>query len=416
MRNNTTFRADLANGNFFNLANSLNAFNGVGSGPAGAVPATVAGETGTVLRRANRGFNVSGGTTIAGGPVIPAGLYPENWIVSNPQFGNGRYWMNSGSSNYHSLQVQTTFKPITGLSVQMTYVFSKALEIAGVNGNGGGLTSGDPVYTNPAERAKDYALAPNNVTHDFRSFGTFELPIGPNKMLLGNSRGVVARIVERWQTSFIANASSGQPASLVAANMLYGNGVADIVNPYDIHQGSVSWNGQFGNYYGSGALGKVSDPQCAGVAASLVAFCSLQAVTDAATGKILFQNPTPGMRGNEGRQTINLPGLWTFDAAMSKAVHVTESVIFQIRLDATNILNHPGISSPTLDINNTNAFGLITSKDTSHREFRGTMRLTFGYGTRGQTPRSPNSEREICHLSLVNCHLPFMEGGFYSLP
>jgi hypothetical protein len=123
MRNNTTFRADLANGNFFNLANSLNTYNGTGS--AGSVPATVAGETGTVLRRANKGFNVPGGTTIAGGPVIPAGLYPENWIVSNPQFGNDRYWMNSGSSNYHSLQVQTTFKPINGLSVQLTYVFSR---------------------------------------------------------------------------------------------------------------------------------------------------------------------------------------------------------------------------------------------------------------------------------------------------
>jgi hypothetical protein len=32
MRNNTTFRADLANGNFLNLANSLNTFNGVGTG------------------------------------------------------------------------------------------------------------------------------------------------------------------------------------------------------------------------------------------------------------------------------------------------------------------------------------------------------------------------------------------------
>ncbi len=338
----------------------------------------MAGETGTVLRRANKGFNVQGGTTIAGGPVIPAGLYPENWIVSNPQFGNDRYWMNSGTSNYHSLQVQTTVKPITGLSVQFTYVFSKALEVAGINGNGGGLTSGDPVYTNPAERNKDYALAPNHVSHDFRSFGTFELPIGPNKLVLGNSCGVLARIVERWQTSFIVNASSGQPASVVAANMLYGNGVADIVSPFATENGSVSWNGQFGSYFGTGNLGKVSDPQCA--ASRSIAgrnFCTLQAVTDAKTGQILFQNPTPGKRGTEGRQTISLPGTWSFDAAISKAFHVTEGVIFQVRLDSTNILNHPGISSPTLDINNTNAFGLITSKDASHREFRGTMRITF---------------------------------------
>jgi hypothetical protein len=256
-------------------------------------------------------------------------------------------------------------------------VFSRALEVAGINGNGGGLTSGDPVYTNPAERSKDYSLAPNHVAHDFRSFGTFELPIGPNKMLLGNSMGALARIVERWQTSFIVNASTGQPASVVASNMLYGNGVADIVYPFSTDQGKVSWNGQFGSYFGTGVLGKIPDPQCALVGSQLTTSCSLQAVTDAKTGQILFQNPTPGSRGNVGRQTISLPGLWTFDAAISKSVHIKESVIFQVRLDSTNILNHPGISSPTLDINNTDAFGLITSKDASHREFRGTMRLTF---------------------------------------
>jgi hypothetical protein len=62
---------------------------------------------------------------------------------------------------------------------------------------------------------------------------------------------------------------------------------------------------------------------------------------------------------------------------MSKTVQITESTQIQIRLDATNILNHPGISSPTLDINNTNPFGAITSKDNSHREFRGSLRLSF---------------------------------------
>jgi len=376
MRQNATFRSDLANGNFVNLANSLNTYNGLAPF---AVAATVSGETGTVLRRANKGFNVQGGTTIAGGPVVPAGLFPENWIVSNPQFGNTRYWMNSGYSNYHSLQIQTTVKPITGLSVQMTYVFSRALELAGINGNGGGLTSGDPVYTNPADRSKDYSLAPNHVAHDFRSFGTFELPIGPNKMFLGNSSGALARIIERWQTSFIVNASTGQPSSVAAANMLYGNGVADIVNPFNTDKGKVSWNGQFGSYFGSDTVQKTTDPQCALVGSQLTNFCTLQAVTDAKTGQILFQNPTPGQRGNVGRQTISLPGLWTFDAAISKSVHIKEGIIFQVRLDSTNILNHPGISSPILDINSSTAsyFGQITSKDTSHREFRGTMRLTF---------------------------------------
>jgi len=159
--------------------------------------------------------------------------------------------------------------------------------------------------------------------------------------------------------------------------MLYGNGVADIVNKFDTTVGSVDWNGQFGTYFGNGTLGKTTDPQCAAVATSLRNFCSLLAVTDAKTGNILFQNPAPGKRGSVGRQTISLPGQWSFDAAISKSVRLSESMLFQIRIDSTNILNHPGIASPTLDINNSNSFGLITAKDTSHREFRGSMKLSF---------------------------------------
>ena len=42
---------------------------------------------------------------------MPAGLFPENWIVSNPQYANANLFSNNGSSNYHSLQVQTTLRP-----------------------------------------------------------------------------------------------------------------------------------------------------------------------------------------------------------------------------------------------------------------------------------------------------------------
>ncbi len=106
-------------------------------------------------------------------------------------------------------------------------------------------------------------------------------------------------------------------------------------------------------------------------------FCNLQAVTDASTGEIIFQNPRPGTRGGVGRQTISLPGQWSFDASMSKLLRISESKSFQIRLDATNILNHPGVGNPSLDINSANAFGLISAKDDSKREFRGSLRLNF---------------------------------------
>ena len=103
MRLSTTFRDALANGDFVTLANSLNYFNGVGTGASGTVPVSITGERGTVMKRANLGFNVPGGTTIPGGPVVPAGLFPANWISANPQFGTGtgigagaNYWSNNG--------------------------------------------------------------------------------------------------------------------------------------------------------------------------------------------------------------------------------------------------------------------------------------------------------------------------------
>src|SRR5205807_83157 len=91
LRLSTTFRDALANGDYVTVANSLNYFNGTGTGPAGAVPGA-GGERGTVLRRANRGFNIPGGTAIAGASVVPAGLFPENWISANPQLSQANYY------------------------------------------------------------------------------------------------------------------------------------------------------------------------------------------------------------------------------------------------------------------------------------------------------------------------------------
>jgi hypothetical protein len=313
---------------------------------------------------------VPGGTTIAGGPVIPAGLFPENWISANPQFNQANYFTDPGSSSYHSLQVQGTLRPVHGVSFQGTYLWSRTLGVA---------TSG---YTNPAERDKDFILAANHRTHEFRSNGTFELPIGPNKLIFPNSSGWLARAVERWESSIIFNMATGAPTSIVAANMLYANGVADLVQPLSLRKGTVQWgnpsanNQLVGNYFGSNTYTKVTDPQCSAVAASLRSFCTLQAVQDA-SGRTVLQNPQPGSRGSVGRQTVENPGAWDFDANLRKTFRITESKSLQVRFDATNILNHPAPSNPSYNINANNIFGYIADKNDNHRQFQAQLRLAF---------------------------------------
>ncbi len=306
-------------------------------------------------------------------PAIPAGVngavlrqtkFPENFIRANPQFNTATLQTNIGNSNYHSMQAEVTLRPTAGVSFQGTYTWSKSL---GRTGN----------FTNPVDRAGDYTLQAGNRAHNFRTNGTFNLPIGPNKLLLGNSSGPLARFVEGWTTSWILNLTSGAPTDIVAASMLYANGVPDVVGAFDSKAGKVSWDSGAlsGNYFGDGYT-KVADPQCSSIASNLQSLCTLNAIADA-SGNVVLQNPQPGTQGNLGQNTVELPGTWSLDGAMSKSFQLTESKTLQFRLDSLNILNHPQPANPSLTLSGSGTpFGNIASK-TGNRSFQAQLRLSF---------------------------------------
>jgi hypothetical protein len=76
---------------------------------------------------------------------------------------------------------------------------------------------------------------------------------------------------------------------------------------------------------------------------------------------------------------MEAPGQWRFDANLMKTFNISESKSVQIRMDATNVFNHPEPANPTLAITNTN-FGQITganAKSTLRRQFQAQLRFTF---------------------------------------
>jgi hypothetical protein len=346
----------------------------------------------------------TGGTVV--GPSIPTPLrcFPENFLVANPQFDafetgffaptGPTYNTNTASSNYHSLQTQYTLRPTYGTNFQVTYTWSKSLGVPGSN------------YTDPLDRKADYRTPFTHLAHNIQTNGRFELPFGPSQLILGNSSGVLARIVEGWSTSWIFNWQSGQNQSITAAQMLYaGGGVTDahstpdVVGPWDTRGGDVEWgvdyggNNLGGTYFGSmGTFQQVVDPQCAtggildvtdamGYNLSDPSLCTLSAIADS-SGRILLQNPLPGHRGTLGQATVSGRGTWSLDLSMSKEFQVRERMRFQIRMDATNILNHSQPGNPTLNINTTGTpFGVVGARDGANfyspREFQAQIRLDF---------------------------------------
>jgi hypothetical protein len=339
-------RNNLANGNYVALATSLYTLNYAASSNPG-LPVIPTGVNGAVLR-----YN----------------KFDENFIEANPQFNSATLQTNLGNTNYHSLQMQATMRPTAGVNFQATYTWGKLI---GNNGNGNGT------YTLPFDRRGDYTLQNGDIRHQFRTNGTFTIPAGPGQLLLGKSHGAMARAIEGWQLGWIIDLESGTPTSITAQNMLYGNGVPDKVGNFNPNAGKVSWqNGALAGNYFNGAYNYVSDPQCAQVAASLKSLCTLQAIADS-SGSIVLQNPKPGTRGNLGQNVIQNPGQWGLNTSMSKSFHVREQMNFRLRVDATNVLNHPTPANPNLNIDSTTAtFGNIATK-TGNRTIQGVLRLEF---------------------------------------
>ena len=391
LRRNNTYRGDIAEGNYLDAAVSLMG-NGTGLPTTGTTGVL---QTLPILGVNNRRLLRNGCDRLAAGLTsIPTRCFPEDYMVANPQLGTPTFITNGNSSNYHSLQTQGTLRPIAGISMQGTYTWSRNLGI-----------SGDA--TDPTNRRADYTLTNSDRRHDFRMNGTFELPFGPNRLLLGNSSGWIARAIERWQTSLIFNWNSGRADTIGGEDMFYDNATPDIVGPFPFNKGKVLWNGTnnaTGTLHGGTYFGQpnpyitVDDPQCAaftnvtdsqGYNLYAQGDCDISALalrnSDGTPGQIIFQSPLPGRRGTLGQKTLYQPGRWSLDANISKTFRVSESKSIQIRIDTTNVLNHPSLNSgndldtPVNFDSTSGDFGLITGADgkSGGRSFQGTLRFTF---------------------------------------
>ena len=351
LRADSRFNSNLANGNYSAVAATLNTINYTAAlNPT--LPAFGAGVQGMVLK-------VNG--------------FPDNFVVANPQYGTVNLITNDYSTNYHSLEVQGTLRPVHGLSIQSTWTWSKNLGTGGPFGLG-------PTFTNPVDRHADYSIQTDTRVQDFRTNGTFALPLGPNKLFFGSSSGIVARIIEDWQTSAVFNVNSGAPLTVAASNSLYGNARPDIVGPFPANSAAVTFEGTSaatGAYWAPGTFNFTKDPQCPAVAATLTNLCTLNAITDAKSGQILLQNAKPGTVPTLGLGSVFGPGRWRFDMNLSKSIKLTESKSLQIRLDAADVLNHPEPNTPSLSLASATNFGTIAGKSNLHRQLQAQLRFSF---------------------------------------
>jgi hypothetical protein len=95
--------------------------------------------------------------------------------------------------------------------------------------------------------------------------------------------------------------------------------------------------------------------------------------SDGTPGEVLLKYGKPGEVGNLGFGNFKYFGNWSLDASASKVFRVRESKSVQIRVDATNVLNHPTPTAPSFAAG---TFGVSTNK-TGERSFQGQLRVNF---------------------------------------
>jgi hypothetical protein len=347
LRQNTLFRAFIANGDVGQFANLLN------------TSTTVTGQ---------------------GGGLVRNGGLPDNFIVVNPQFQSVTLNGNSPNSTYHSMQLQVTKRLSQGFTNQTSYTWSRAIGQAGTGADNPDRTAS---YRNPRNIALDKGLLSFHRTHAIRSNGTLQLPFGPNQKFLNSAPSIVRRLVERWQFGGIFNWTSGAPLDINASTsaITAGTGIMtpNLVGDFPKGIGKVKKLANGVTYFDG--LQVVTDPTRANVTPlqGLQGAFSNRIITDS-QGRPLLVNPAPGEVGNLGLKWIEGPARIGLDMNLVKRVRLAETREFEFRLDAINILNTPiftdfGNNNANLDINSLN-FGRITGA-TGNRSFTVNARVNF---------------------------------------
>ena len=231
-----------------------------------------------------------------------------------PNFGNILQLNTIGTSNYNALQTVLKLRAWHGLSSQLAYTWSHALdEISEYR-----ATVVDDAF-NPK---RDYGNGDFDTRHLFTIDFTYDVPKAP-----WATSALTKRVFNDWQVSSVMNFHTGQPydeilsyLNVVGNPFASGNGVT-IDHKFSAANGGTLWINPtaFCDPNAINPATKLRDPVCTAVSSSLY--------------------------GNISRNKWYAPGFGDVDLSFIKNIPITERVKVQLRADFFNLFNRINLSS-----------------------------------------------------------------------
>ena len=242
---------------------------------------------------------------------------------------------NDGISNYNSLQAAISRRLSQGLSFSFNYTWSHFLDDQDSSGFG---SHEGPQNRQYEDAASNYSNSNFDVRNAFKGRIVYELPIGRGRAFLNNN-WLLDEVLGGYQVSSTMQLTSGNPFSVFAssANDFAEPGGAE---PFPNYSGATlrPANRSINEWYNPAA----------------------------------FTLPANGTFGNVRRNSVYGPGIEYVNMSAGKKFDIHDNVKLQIRLDATNALNHPSFGTPNGNL--TTASGQTTGEAFTQTGTFGTSR------------------------------------------
>jgi hypothetical protein len=257
--------------------------------------------------------------------------FPAGAINPCPNCPTGfQYLVSNGNATRHSGQVQLRRRLRNGLTANIQYTLSKAIDDAGFS------TTNPLIAQNWLDLSADRSLSNFDQRHQVVAQAQYTTGMGsaPGALLSG-WRGALFKV---WTATAQITAGSGSPLTPIYLAAVKGTGVTGSIRPdYTGAPIYTSGGGVFLNH------------------AAYVA--------------------PNGHWGNAGRNSIIGPSQFAMTASLARTLRVNDRVNADLRLDATNILNHVTYQNWNAIITSAQ-FGAPSSTNPM-RKIQTTLRLRF---------------------------------------
>lgn len=296
---------------------------------------------------------------------------PGNFFVANPNAAFVNILANDGMSNYHALEIELRRSFSNGLQFQADYTYSKAMGNAtDVQGNNQSDLASRLTLRNPRG---DYRRSGQDQTQRFVANGIYDLPFGRGKTFLSGANDLVDRLVGGFTVGAIVSWSTGVPFHVSAGRTTF--------NSSNANNGAQLTGITFAEFKKNIGLFKTPtgvffvNPALLNITLGTTGPTTGQAVS-AVLKPGLMSAPAPGTFGNFPINSLNGPSYFNFDLSVIKRFRITETIRFELKGTAINVLNHPNFVYGTVNFDST-SFGRVTTQREGSRAMSIIAQLKF---------------------------------------